>query len=295
MPLNILILVLFSSFLHAGWNYLAKTIPGGNAFVWLLALVMSIVLLPLFVWQIAQTDVIWSVTTVSAMISTGILHTIYFMVLQKGYQEADLSVVYPLARGLGPVFSGLGAYLFLGETLHYFDVIGLLFVGIGALIIGGFNFRRIFKNTQTPLKDERLAKGIFYGLSTGFLISCYTIFDGFCVTKLAIAPIFIEYTAHPMRLIILLPHALKNQQEVKDIWKNNWFKILIISIVSPLAFILVLYAMKTAPVHTVAPIREFSIVIGVLLGAKFLKEKEMISRLVGSVLILIGILLLAFS
>jgi drug/metabolite transporter (DMT)-like permease len=294
MPLNILILVLFSSFLHACWNYLAKTIPGGAAFVWLLALVMSVVLLPLFVWQIAQADLVWNATNIFAVILTGILHTIYFLVLQKGYQEADLSVVYPLARGLGPVLTGIGTFLFLGEKITFYDLIGLMLVGIGALIIGGFSFKTILQRTPQN-KDERLKKGIIYGLSTGFLIACYTIFDGFCVTKLAIAPILIEYTAHPIRLMVLLPHALKNQNEVKDIWKNNWLKILIISTVSPLAFILVLYAMKSAPIHTVAPIREFSIVIGVILGAKFLKEKEMKSRLIGSVLILAGIIFLAFK
>jgi uncharacterized membrane protein len=98
-----------------------------------------------------------------------------------------------------------------------------------------------------------------------------------------------------MRLLLLTPHALKNRAEVKSIWLGHWFKILVIAMVSPLAFILVLYAMKSAPVHVVAPIREFSIVIGVLLGAKLLAEEQMKVRLMGSGLILLGIVLLAFG
>jgi drug/metabolite transporter (DMT)-like permease len=295
MPLPTLLLVLFSSFLHAGWNYLAKTIPGGPIFVWLLAIVMAIVLLPFSIWQICVGGFDWTAVNIGALVMTGVLHTVYFLVLQKGYQEGDLSVVYPLARGMGPVFSGVGAFLFLHETFGFQDVLGLLLVGAGALLIGGFSFRRLFGGDMDVKRDARLVKGIYYGILTGFLISCYTIFDGYCVTKLKLAPILIEYTAHPIRFAILLPLAIKNRPEALYIWRGNWVKILIISIVSPFAFILVLYAMKSAPVHAVAPVREFSIVIGVLLGARFLAEENMRVRLIGSVFILCGIGLLALN
>ncbi len=293
MPLPILLLVLFSSFLHAGWNYLAKTIPGGGLFVWLLALVMSVILLPVSVVQIWHFGFDWTTINVLALLITGILHTVYFLVLQKGYQEADLSVVYPLARGTGPVFSGIGAYLFLNEQIQYQDILGLVFVGAGALVIGGFSFRQLWQPNATAQKDLRVLKGVFYGMTTGFLISCYTIFDGYCVTTLAIAPVLIEYTAHPIRLLLLLPHARKNKEGVWKIWREHWQKILTIAIVSPFAFILVLYAMKSAPVHAVAPIREFSIVIGVVMGARFLAEEQVKTRLIGALLILTGICLLA--
>ncbi len=293
MPLNILLLVLFSSFLHAGWNYLAKTVPGGGLFVWLLALVMSLILLPISIGQIWYFGFEWSWINVFALLITGVLHTVYFLVLQKGYQEADLSVVYPLARGTGPVFSGLGAFLFLQEAIRYQDVLGLLLVGAGALVIGGFSFKRLLNPGTATQQDARVAKGIFYGIATGFLISCYTIFDGYCVTTLALAPVLVEYTAHPIRLLLLMPLARKNQPEIRAIWRGHWLKILIIATVSPFAFILVLYAMKSAPIHAVAPVREFSIVIGVLLGARFLAEEQVFTRLIGSVLILLGICLLA--
>jgi drug/metabolite transporter (DMT)-like permease len=295
MPLSILLIVLLSSFIHAGWNYLSKTIPGGSLYIWLLALVMSVVLFPVSAWYLWRYGFDWNTPNIIALFVTRILHTVYFMVLQKGYSEGDLSVVYPLARGMGPVFSGFGAFLFLGEKISVQDIFGLLCIGAGAMVIGGFSLRKLLGRDSVAQRDDRLKKGIYYGILTGFLISCYTIYDGYCVKVLAIAPIFVEYTAHPMRLLLLMPHALKNRAEVKAIWLGHWFKILVISIVSPLAFILVLYAMKSAPVHAVAPIREFSIVIGVLLGAKLLAEEQMKVRLMGSGLILLGIVLLALG
>jgi len=172
MPFQILCIVLFSSFLHAGWNYLSKTIPGGVLFVWLLAVVMSVLLMPLVVWQLYEGGFIWDFVHVRALFLTGILHAVYFLVLQKGYQEADLSVVYPLARGTGPVFSGIGAYLFLQETITHLDILGLLCVGAGAVVIGGFNLRQLFQPASGGVRDSRLQKGIFYGFFTGVLIAC---------------------------------------------------------------------------------------------------------------------------
>ena len=192
---------------------------------------------------------------------------------------------------MGPVFSGIGAYLFLQEKISISDLLGLLCVGAGALIIGGFRFKR----KASAVTDPRLAKGIFYGILTGFLISMYTIFDAFCVKNLSLAPILVEYTAHPIRLLLLMPAALNHRTEVQALWKAHWKKIVTISIVSPSAFILVLYAMKSAPVHAVAPVREFSIVIGVFLGAKYLAEEDFRGRLIGAMLILAGIGLLALG
>ncbi len=293
MPLTILLLVLFSSVLHASWNYLAKTVPGGGLFVWLLAMVMGVILLPFAVAQIWFFGFEWTFVNVMALLVTGVLHTVYFLVLQKGYQEADLSVVYPLARGTGPVFSGMGAVLFLQEVVRYQDIAGFVFVGAGAVVIGGLSLKQLWKPALADEQNNRILKGLFYGIFTGLLIACYTIFDGYCVTRLALAPILIEYTAHPLRFLVLLPMALKRRTEAREIWRHHWLKILTIAIVSPFAFILVLYAMKSAPIHAVAPVREFSIVIGVLLGARLLAEEQVYKRLAGSVLIMIGIALLA--
>lgn len=285
MTFPVLLLVVFSGFLHACWNYLAKTIPGGATFVWLLAVVMSVILLPGVLIYVAVFGFDWTASNAVILFGSDLLHLFYFLVLQQGYSTSDLSVVYPLARGSGPVFATFGAVLFLGETLTIRSLAGLATVVAGVLLVAGIAQR------SGDIKKRRA--GIFYGVATGLLIAGYTVWDGFAVKSRALAPILIEYASHPMRVAILLPVAWKNRAGVRALWAGHRRKILAIGAISPFAFILVLYAMKTAPVHYVAPMREISIVFGVIFGAKLLTEENFRPRLIGSLLILTGIVLLS--
>ncbi len=286
MTTHVLLLVLFSGFIHAFWNYLAKTIPSGAPFVWLLAAVMSVILLPGVLIYGALYGFGWSAGDVAVLVVTGFLHLIYFLVLQKGYQVSDLSVVYPLARGSGPTFTTLGAVLFLNETITMWSVTGLATVVAGVLLVAG-----VFAQRTGDAQKRRA--GIFYGIGTGVLIAAYTVWDGYAVKSRALAPLFIEYFSHPIRVAVLAPVAWKRWPEVCAIWAAHKWKTILIGTISPLAFIMVLYAMKTAPVHFVAPVREVSIVFGVIFGAKLLTEENFRPRLIGSLLILAGIVLLS--
>lgn len=281
----VLALVVFSSFLHAGWNYLAKTIPNGAAFVWLLAVVMSVLLLPLAAAYVWWYGFDWTPLNAAALLTTGVLHLVYFLVLQQGYAAADLSVVYPLARGSGPVFTTLGAVVLLGESVTAGSLAALGLVAAGVLLIAG--------SGRAGADAERRRKGLWYGLGTGLLIASYTVFDGYAVRQLAIAPIMLEACSHPLRVLALTPVAVRRWPEVRSIWQGHRWKVLVIAAVSPLAFLLVLYAMRQAPVHVVAPTRELSIVFGVIFGAKLLTEENFLPRLLGSLLILAGIVFLS--
>mgnify|MGYP000216873716 CR=1 FL=1 len=285
MTTPVLLLVLFSGFIHAFWNYLAKTIPSGAPFVWLLAAVMSVILLPGVLIYGALYGFGWSAGDVAVLVVTGFLHLIYFLVLQKGYQVSDLSVVYPLARGSGPTFTTIGAVLFLNETVTVWSVTGLATVVAGVLLVAGV--------AQRTGDAQKRRAGIFYGIGTGVLIAAYTVWDGYAVKNRALAPLFIEYFSHPIRVAVLAPVAWKRWPEVCAIWDAHKWKTMLIGAISPLAFIMVLYAMKTAPVHFVAPVREVSIVFGVIFGAKLLTEENFRPRLIGSLLILAGIVLLS--
>jgi drug/metabolite transporter (DMT)-like permease len=285
VTIPILLLVFASSVLHAGWNYLAKTVPSGLPFVWLCAIVMMSVLLPAVVGYAIIFGLEYTPAIIGALLVTGMLHLVYFLVLQKGYQSGDLSVVYPLARGSGPVFSTLGAVVLLGEQVTMVSLTGLIFVAAGVWLISGAG--------SADSGKEKRKIGFFYGITTGVLIACYTVWDGYAVKELAIAPIFLEFSSNPIRIVVLAPAAWRKWPEVKAIWRGHWQKIVAISCMAPLGFIFFLYAMKSAPIHLVAPIRELSIVIGVILGAKMLTEGSFRPRLIGALLILGGIVFLA--
>jgi drug/metabolite transporter (DMT)-like permease len=284
ITLPVVLMVLAAAAMHAGWNFLAKTIPGGAAFVWLVAVVMSILLAPGAILWLYWYGFEWTTLNVAVLLLTAVLHLVYFLVLQKGYAVADLSVVYPLARGTGPVFASLGAVWWMQEQISGLGGLGLLLILSGVLLISG-----IGRQQSDP---ERVKKGVFYGLLTGALIATYTVWDAYAVRTLGIAPILVEYTSHPVRVLALLPVAFRRGPEIRQIWRGHQYKIITIALVSPLAFILVLYAMKQAPVHFVAPARELSIVFGVLLGVRLLQESDRWPRIAGSLLILGGVICL---
>src|SRR3954467_6638438 len=99
MPPGVLALVLAAAFAHAGWNFLAKGAEGGAAFVWLSAALGTLVWIPVLAIALAGApgDLGWG--AVGLMAGSGLLHTVYFTLWQRGYGTGDLSLVYPLARG----------------------------------------------------------------------------------------------------------------------------------------------------------------------------------------------------
>ena len=97
------------------WNLLSKPAVGGAAFVWLSAVAGTLLYLPLLGLALAADPGPLGWTAVGLMAGSGALHALYFVLLQRGYATGDLSVVYPLARGTGPLLSATAAILFLGE------------------------------------------------------------------------------------------------------------------------------------------------------------------------------------
>src|SRR3954453_16464382 len=115
MTLPILGLVLLAAAAHAAWNFLAKGAQGGAGFVWLYTVAASVLYLPALVAAliVAPGPLGWEAFVFMAV--SGALRTVYASLLQRGYRTGDLSLVYPLARGTGPLLSTLAAIVLLGE------------------------------------------------------------------------------------------------------------------------------------------------------------------------------------
>ena len=96
---------------------------------------------PVGLWLGWQQLPSWGVTEWSLIAASGVLHTIYFVILLRGYRKADLTVAYPLARGSGPLLSSMVAIVFLGEHI---SAVGLAGVAGVFLIAGGPG---LFRNT----------------------------------------------------------------------------------------------------------------------------------------------------
>src|SRR5258706_2969089 len=106
--------VLAGACCHAWWNLILKRTGGGTGFFLLFSGFSALILAPiaLIVWWIEQPVIGWphiGIITLSAL-----LHLLYFLALDHGYKHGDLSIVYPLARGTGPILTRIVANVLLG-------------------------------------------------------------------------------------------------------------------------------------------------------------------------------------
>src|SRR4051812_1389721 len=114
MPLASFALVILAAITHATWNLLAKrAADAGAAFIFAYNLVACVAYAPWALWLIAKGALPLGWPVFACLVASGVIHLAYSLCLQRGYQLADLSVVYPVARGTGPMLSAVGAFLIL--------------------------------------------------------------------------------------------------------------------------------------------------------------------------------------
>jgi drug/metabolite transporter (DMT)-like permease len=283
-----LTLVLAAAVLHATWNVLAKRARPENtiAFVWLCTAFSAVLWVPVVavLLVVAPPRRGFDLLVLGFVVGAAILHAIYFLLLQRGYRDGDLSLVYPLARGTGPLLSSIAAVIFLGERP---GVLGV--VGIAAIVCG------IFLATGASLHVARVRVSVGYGLTTGMTIAAYTLWDKHVVGALAFSPIVYEVSRAVVQTVIMAPLVATGARRgaVAATWSACRREILGVALLSPVAYVLVLFALARAPVSFVAPAREISIVFGALLGARLFAEGDAIRRGAAAVLMLAGIVALA--
>jgi drug/metabolite transporter (DMT)-like permease len=279
-------LVVGAAVAHAGWNLCAKRVPGGGAlFVWLAAAWSTVFQLPLAIIAIVEVGgsvpaVWWLAAGVS-----GLIHTAYFVILQRGYAVGDLSVVYPLARGTGPMLSVVAAIWLLHERPGAIALAGAAAVVLGVWVIGGLG----------SAGGGSWATGVGWGLACGTTIAAYTLWDAHAVTTLAVVPFVLMAGSSLVETVVLGPYAVAHRTETAALWRDNKLPVLAVAILSPLAYLLVLYALRLAPVSLVAPARELSIVIGSIGAWLLLREPNPARRLAGAVIVLAGVAAIAAS
>jgi drug/metabolite transporter (DMT)-like permease len=284
----VLALVLTAAVLHATWNLLAKRAQAADtvAFVWLTTAASSAIYLPLAAVWLIVVPLRQPLTAVdfAFIAGTAVIHSAYFLLLQRGYRVGDLSLVYPLARGTGPLLASIAAVLFLGERP---GVLGG--IGIAAIVAG------IFVAAGARLHVARARVSLGYGLATGATIAAYTLWDKHAVSALAIAPVVYEVGHFCVRTVLMAPLVWNGARRAAlgPTWRAYRTELIGVAVLSPLGYVLVLFALVTAPVSVVAPAREVSIVFGALLGAHLFNEGDARRRVAGAILILAGITVLA--
>lgn len=288
MSASALLLVLAAAVLHATWNLCSKRAGGGLAFVFLVGVVNAALYLPVVAgyWLWRHPAMPWA--SVVWIVGSGLLKAGYSLFLQRSYRTGDFSLVYPLARGTGPLLSSFAAILLLGERP------GPLAIGGGLLIIGSILF---LTDVSTLLREGRgrALQAVRYGMTSGVFIAGYTLWDRRGVAALAIPPVLYDAGTTFTGVALLAPFVAGRRLEAARHWREHKLYVFGVAVLSSISYILVLTALSFTPVSAIAPAREVSIVIGAFIGAKVLKEGEGRRRLWAAVGIAAGIIALSIG
>ena len=293
MSLQALALVLTAALLHALWNIAAKHAGGDHRFALISALLVLLLWAPVGLWVGWNVVPQWGWAEWGIVLASAVVHLVYFNTLLRGYRATDLTVVYPVARGSGPLLSSIGAVLLLGEHLGPLGVAGVAGVTFGVFLVAGGP--GLWAKVHDPAQRQRVRAGLAYGAATGALIAGYTLIDGYAVKVMLLSPIVIDYFGNVFRVPFLLPAALRDPAGFKRAWQAQWRHAMVVAVLGPLGYVLVLYAMQTAPLSHVAPAREVSMLFAALIGGRLLGEGDRGWRLAGALCIAGGVASLALG
>jgi drug/metabolite transporter (DMT)-like permease len=293
MPASALALVVLAGLIHAIWNIAAKKAGGDARFAAFTSLMGTVIWAPVAAWFGWDVLPDWGALEWGFIVVSGVLHVLYYVILLRGYRRADLTVVYPMARGSGPLLSSLVAIVLLHERITAFGLLGIAGVVAGVFLIAGGP--ALFRAAHDPAKRAMVRKGMAYGLATGVFIASYTVVDGYAVKLLLMSPILLDYFSNFVRLGFLAPVVLRDRAAAAALWRSQWKYALVVALISPIGYVLVLFAMQVAPLSHVAPAREVSMLFAALIGGHLLGEGDRMLRIAGAACIAFGVMALALG
>jgi drug/metabolite transporter (DMT)-like permease len=282
-----LALVLCAAAIHAGWNALAKRARAPMAFLWSSVAVATLAMAPLGLSQLPDEGV--PAAAVPFLTATIVIHFAYFYALARGYASGgDLSLVYPIARGLGVALVPVVGVLLLDEHPSALGAAGIVLV-----IAGIVGIALASRSARSYSGGEGRVKGIGWALVTGVTIAAYSLVDKVGVTRLHPLPYLVILGAG--MTLLMAPVVLLARGALVEEWRTNWRAILVASSLNLTSYLLVLFAFRLAKTGYVVAARELSIVLSVLIGRLWLGERGLGRRLAAAALVLAGVVCVALA
>jgi uncharacterized membrane protein len=279
MTPHVFLLVIFSAFCHATWNFAARKAAGNLMAIWLGLWIGCAVILPVAIGVIIYSGVHATVqlTGIVCIIATGLIHSVYFRLLAAAYEEGEISLVYPIARGSGIAFTAILAGLLLKEQLTLVGIIGIGLVCLGILALGREAHQRVDDKKTTML-----------ALCIGASIVAYSLVDKVGVGY--IHPVVYIWSMFLIAGITLTPFLVRRYRVrlAKEARQNIGYA-MIIGIGSVGTYLMILFAFTRGPVGYIVAVREFAVVLGALAGIIFLKERLTMAKALAIGIIVVGV------
>ncbi|KRF07240.1 hypothetical protein ASG89_18030 [Paenibacillus sp. Soil766] len=280
-----ILLVIASGLAHAIWSLFTKSSLNKGVFLWSIIMVTTVILLPYLIKELWFNPL--TLSAYGLLLLSAALQAVYALLLSRTYNMGDLSQIYPIMRGTNTLFIPIVGVLFLRESLSPLGWTGLLCMVTGFLLLSGI-FTSARPSEQTSVKS---VKPFLMALSVGLCTTCYVLVDKLNLAH--VSPIALLEVTNIGFVAGLTPLVLASKQLRRE-WTINFKTIALGAILNPASYLLFLFAMKYAPVAQISPLREIGTVFATLLGIIILKEKQGTLRILCSILILIGILMISF-
>ncbi len=283
MPTLAIILLLTSALMHAIWNVILKQSEIKYVSMnWQVLLSGAAAVVAMFFVGLPPRS-LWLFS-----IFSGILETLYFLLLMYAYTDHDFSLIYPIARGAAPALVVVWAALFLREIPTAGGFLGILLIVLGLVVIGSTSLLQNHENKPH-------LKGIFLALGVALIISVYTIVDGIAVKDFPDAALPYALSMFVIVPFLTTPMVVRRYGwgAFAQAWREQPWRLVLGGVLGVVAYTTALFAYSFAPLNYSEAIREVSVVIGAFFGWRFLKEKMGGYRLLGAAVIFVGILLIA--
>ena len=279
MSTMVFFLVLLAAVTHAGWNFFSKKISGNLPTFWLGSMCIDLILLPFTIVIIARNGFNWQ--GAAPILISAVFHCCYYITLFTSYKFGDISAAYPISRGTGVALTALIAVFALHDYVSGLGWTGIILIVTGILTVG---------LSSTMTKED--IKSCLYAFLTGITIAGYSLADsrsaGFNhpVVSLNIMSI--------TSLLLVSPIAFRNgfSKTVRENLDHLPYAP-IIGLGSMGTYLIIMFAFSLSNhASYIVALRECSVIIASILGFVVLKEKPTPQKIIGIILITIGLILI---
>ena len=277
MSSTVFFLVVSAALLHAAWNVMVKNFE--DKVISVSAIVFGHVPVAILVMLFLPLP---TAESIPYIILSAVIHQGYQYYLISAYKIGDLTKVYPIARGTGPIVATLISIAFLGLVISKFQLLSILLICFGIISFGLFN-KNLSKNNKT----------IIYSLSTGFFIGLYSLADGYGA-RISLSPLSFLGCSFILNAM-LFPFVLKfmNYSNVfSRVMKEAKLIFWVGGTISYIVYGIIVWCFTKAPIPLVGALRETSIIFALLIGTFFLKEKFTPIKMIAVLTIFFGVILL---
>jgi len=289
LQLFVIFLILATAVTHASWNGIAKVSKNTLALMWWSTLFAT---LGYGIWLSTELGFFLSPSSVIPFLISAICETGYFVTLVKGYSQGDLSLVYPLSRGSAPIFAAIFGAFVLAENL---PLVG--YAGVALMVVGVFVASQPIDQVEGKVRFSSILKqrAVGWALASGVFISIYSITDK--VAVVATNPLVYNWWVFLGNSVLWAPFVWRRSNFKANFaeLRENWRCVIAVGVLSIGSYALALAALALTSASYVVAGRGLSVIFGACIGSFILKEKFGTVRIIGAMLMVVGITLIAFS